>query len=87
MTAASAAQAVWEASTRTLVSGTPATPTTHAEKIAKAIWEASTRTLTGPPTAITDLVAVAVSSTQIDLTWTAPVGATSQRIERATGGG
>ena len=39
---------------------------------------------TEAPGAITDLSAVAVSSTQVDLTWTAASGATSHRVERAT---
>lgn len=42
--------------------------------------------LTGPPGTINDLSAVAVSSTQVDLTWTAATDATSHRIERATVG-
>ena len=78
----------WETYTpRTLVSGTPDAPTTPAERIAGVIWTATGRTLTGAPAAITDLSATAVSIPQIDLTWTAPSGATSQRVERALGGG
>lgn len=42
------ADAVWSAGTRTLVSGSPATPTTEAEEIAKAFWENATRTLAAP---------------------------------------
>jgi hypothetical protein len=38
----------------------------------------------GPPGAITDLSGTAISSTQVDLTWTAASGATSHRVERAT---
>lgn len=39
-----------------------------------------------PPGSISDLDATAVSSTQVNLTWTPASGATSHRIERATVG-
>jgi hypothetical protein len=38
----------------------------------------------GPPSAITNLSGTAVSSTQVDLAWTAATGAASHRVERAT---
>ncbi len=38
------------------------------------------------PSTITDLDAVVISATRVDLTWTPATGATSHRIERATVG-
>lgn len=38
--------AVWAKDVRTLVNGSPGTPTNAAEVIAKGIWENPTRTLT-----------------------------------------
>lgn len=38
--------AVWASGGKSLVSGTPATPTTTAQLTAKAIWEYAFRTLT-----------------------------------------
>lgn len=49
-------------------------------------WTTGSQENVTPPTAITDLAAVAVSATQVDLTWTPASGATSHRIERAVVG-
>lgn len=46
-TADNIAAAVWSHGTRTLVTGTPGSPTNQAEEIAAAIWTHGTRTLTG----------------------------------------
>jgi hypothetical protein len=40
------AQAVWEYATRTLASGSPASPTNRLEQIAEAVWSYTTRELT-----------------------------------------
>lgn len=41
----------------------------------------------GAPAAPTDVIAAASSSTQVDITWTASVGADSYEVDRSAGGG
>ena len=60
------AAAVWAYNSRTLVTGTPASPATAAEAMAKAVWEYATRKLVTINSL--DVVADGVPFVHMDLT-------------------
>lgn len=77
MDPATIATATWTYLTRTLVSGTPATPTNRATQIAKAVWEYATRSVvptanfTGTPLSGNSPLPVAFTdtSTNVPTSW------------------